>query len=616
MSNNYTYPSLPSIVAGLKNPEIVESKFIYNFFMPDERVNEKSQILGRDGITDNAAFASRIGKSPRFVQIKMNQTWATTKYLDIQALVNAKAPILYEDAPFGRNFSSIVVQDTSADAKSYYIMSSSSDPLFTGELIVGGGVDSFGAFDSHDVVMPTESVSSTRMSSSTANERSFLFNALNNIQSTSYRYAKTDIVGVMQNDFLNDVKGFAPAVTFSNLFIGDITNRILENENSIFADEFAAALERSEKIQKKSRQSSNSYVVSADEYDLTLPYYDYELFDEADITSADLSVEVNHVGFVIDKSTQNSDRTVTINETTYLSSKETEYVDNAVRYGGLYSYTVRALYEVIVYAAAETSSSRGAQIAKAKMLFATSGKNIDIFCVENTPPPPPEDVYFKLLPEGHLFIGWQFPFNKQRDIKKFQVFRRSSLDVAFELISEIDFDDSVIKTPSSEFIPAQLVTRKKSPTCLYNDLEFNINSKFIYAIISVDAHGYTSNYSTQFQVSVDLFTESLVINVVVRKGCPKPYPNLYLEQDFFTDLVKDSEHKRMTVYFDPDYTDLLDSAGHRLNLIAFNSKRPSYKIHILETNLAQDQIVNITTGNTKIPVAIPISEAKVYTQVT
>jgi len=107
-----------------------------------------------------------------------------------------------------------------------------------------------------------------------------------------------------------------------------------------------------------------------------------------------------------------------------------------------------------------------------------------------------------------------------------------------------------------------------------------------------------------------------VINAVVRKGCPKPYPNLHLEQDFFTDLVKDSEHKRMTVYFDPDYTDLLDADGHRLNLIAFNSKRPSYKIHILETNLAQDQIVNITTGNTKIPVAIPMSEAKVYTQVS
>ena len=614
MSNNYTYPSLPSIVAGLKNPEIVESKFIYNFFMPDERVNEKSQILGRDGITDNAYFASRIGKAPRFVQIKMNQTWATTKYLDIQALVDSKAPILYEDAPFGSNFSSIVVQDTSADAKSYYIMSSSSDPLFTGEITKASDLRSLSTSDMTS--LPTVSLSSSRMSSSTANERSFLFNALNNIQSTSYRYAKTDIAGVMQNDFLNDVKGFAPAVSFSNLFIGDITNRIIENENSIFADEFAAALERSEKIQKKSRQSSNSYVVSADEYDLTLPYYDYELFDEADITSADLSVEVNHVGFIIDKSTQNSDGTVTINETTYLSSKDTQYIDNAVRYGGLYSYTVRALYEVIVYAAAETSSSRGAQIAKAKMLFATSGKNIDIFCVENAPPPPPEDVYFKLLPEGHLFIGWQFPFNKQRDIKKFQVFRRPSLDVAFELISEIDFDDSVVKTPSSELIPDLLITRKKSPTCLYNDLEFNVNSKFIYAIISVDAHGYTSNYSTQFQVSVDLFTESLVINAVVRKGCPKPYPNLYLEQDFFTDLVKDSEHKRMTIYFDPDYTDLLDADGHRLNLIAFNSKRPSYKIHILETNLAQDQIVNITTGNTKIPVAIPMSEAKVYTQVS
>jgi hypothetical protein len=273
------------------------------------------------------------------------------------------------------------------------------------------------------------------------------------------------------------------------------------------------------------------------------------------------------------------------------------------------------LYEVIIYVAAETSRGRTLGIAQAKLLFATSGVNVDVFCEETIPPPPPEDIYFKLLPGGSLFIGWIFPLNMQRDTKKFQIFRRDTLEQPFELIQEIDFDDSAVKSPSIEQVPKSKVFLSKTPRCFYIDKDFNLNSKFIYSIVSVDAHGYTSNYSTQFEVSVNIFTESLIIKDVVRKGCPKPYPNLFLNTDFFVDLIKDSGHIKMSVYFNPDYTNLIDSNGDLVDVIQYSAKDSSYKFHILETNLAQDQIIDVRMTNEKIDRTIPISEAKVYTQV-
>jgi hypothetical protein len=71
----------------------------------------------------------------------------------------------------------------------------------------------------------------------------------------------------------------------------------------------------------------------------------------------------------------------------------------------------------------------------------------------------------------------------------------------------------------------------------------------------------------------------------------------------------------MTVYFNPDYTDVTDNVGKSQNLIYYNPSAPSYKIHILETTLAQDQMIDISMTNNKIVRAIPASQGKIYTQI-
>jgi len=167
---------------------------------------------------------------------------------------------------------------------------------------------------------------------------------------------------------------------------------------------------------------------------------------------------------------------------------------------------------------------------------------------------------------------------------------------------------------STEGIPTKLIHKKRYPTTYFVDKEFNINSKFIYSIVAIDAHGLSSNYSSQFEISVNQFTESLNVKPVSRAGAPKPYPNVMLLADFFPDLIKDSNHTKMTVYFNPSYTDLSDNNNNSLNLITYNQNTPSYKIHILETNLAQDQVIDINMTNNKIVREIPASEGKIYSQ--
>lgn len=566
--------------------------------MSDERVNEKSLIQQADGVTDQAYFVSRQKQQPRFVKLTFKQAAYNAENININNVISAGAQIMYEDAPFNQNTSAIKVADTVADQRAYLVASASNSDLF---------------FDNKSLFDSTMLDESHMAAIDTSNSKSFIFNALKNIQSAGYQYAKTDASDIVRSDFLNDIKGFSASISLSNLFISDIVENIISNETTIFADEFASTKSKAKQIQKKSRISTNTFVLSAEDYDLTIPYYEYELLDAVSVESTD--VVVTHVGFAIEKYGQNIDGSLKIYDTFYLDAGSNDLYDYEVRYGGLYTYVVRSIFQITIYAAVVTNSGTSTQIAKTKMLFGTSGKNNDVFCIEETPPPAPDDVYFRLLPTGDLFIGWKFPFNKQRDIKKFQVFRRKTLQESFELIKQLDFDDSIVKSPNIENVPSILIEKHSQPTCLFVDKTFNVNSKFIYAIASIDAHGYSSNYSTQYEVNVNLYTESLIIKAVVRKDCPKPYPNLYINQDFFVDLVKDSNHTKMSIFLDPDYSDMYNNAGKKLGIMAFNNKRASYKLHILETNLAQDQILDITLKNEKLPVEIPASEAKVYTQV-
>ena len=103
-----------------------------------------------------------------------------------------------------------------------------------------------------------------------------------------------------------------------------------------------------------------------------------------------------------------------------------------------------------------------------------------------------------------------------------------------------------------------------SPTTFYDDYEFNRDGSFIYAVCCVDAHGLTSTLSPQFEISFNKYRNKLVKRLISTSGAPKAYPNLYLLQDTFVDVVKDSGHSQLTVYFDPEYLDVFNNNGEDL----------------------------------------------------
>lgn len=601
--SNFTFASLPAIAAGLKNAEVISSKFVYNFFTPDERVSEAFSTFPVDGVTDQAAYAARIGKAPRFVKIDFSSPSYDKSNLGLPSLsrrIVEGEKIIFENAPFNTNFSAIEVADTLVDGRSYSIASAS---LLFEKISEPEGV----------VFTPPTTATTTA-----ASPKSLIFNALGNIQSSGYRYARTDVREEVKSQFLNDVRAFSTGISINNLFISDIAKQVIEEQKSIFADEIAAVLDRASDIQQQARSASTPLKISSDAYDYTIPTNQIKILDATALVEVPLTT-YQLVGYVAQKFSQQIDGTLKLYDDLVFdvgpATSQQTIIDPGVRYGGMYSYQIRAVYNINTYVAAQDISGRSAGIAEVNMLFATAGSNVDVDCIETAPPRAPEDLYFKIENNANLFIGWRFPLNPQRDIKKFQIYRRASVFDPFEIIGEIDFDDSFSPVESTEGIPKDKIHKKRYPLTFFIDTDFNVNSKFIYAIVSIDAHGLSSNYSAQLEVSVNLFTESLVVKHVCRPGAPKPYPNLRLLADFFPDLVKDSGHSKLTVYFNPSYTDLLDAKGNNINVIAYGQSAPTYKIHILETNLAQDQVINITMTNNKIVRAIPSSEGKIYTQI-
>ncbi len=129
----------------------------------------------------------------------------------------------------------------------------------------------------------------------------------------------------------------------------------------------------------------------------------------------------------------------------------------------------------------------------------------------------------------------------------------NAYDKPFELMKEYDFSDAFNPGDYTSFLytPAAFDTRQYAshlyhntpgaPITRYVDASFNKNATSIYAVTSVDARGYSSNLSQQFEVSFDERKNAIVVRYVSPSGSPLCYPNLNLkvqyDQSQFNDNV-------------------------------------------------------------------------------
>jgi hypothetical protein len=181
------------------------------------------------------------------------------------------------------------------------------------------------------------------------------------------------------------------------------------------------------------------------------------------------------------------------------------------------------------------------------------------------------------------------------DIKKFQIFRRKSVDEPFELLQVFDFDDAEIKFPLLENkIDKNVVEYSLDPQRIYYDYDFYKESEYIYALASVDAHGLSSNYSAQLAVKFDQYSNKLVVNYISKSGAPKQYPNLYLDKDLFLDTIKTSTKNTMHMYLNPDCYSVVLNSGTKLDMLRTNKNGGKYIINFINVENQKSANVEIS----------------------
>lgn len=624
------YDSFVSLPANRVNiPEVKEGQasFVYNYFTRDERVrilnSSKDKILDlQSDFANDVFFNIANDKLPRFVKIsfKPPKTYGIIKKTNVSAKIKDNLEKIYiEGATSNTFFTGIEFIDSGKEPEQYNRIKSS--------MILA------------DIATPEDSPrAAIEDLYETLGEKGGLFGedkkmlkqALSNMQSEGYTAAPSDVPPEIADFSSDPLTKQAFSIQFNNLFMSEIVKSATKIPDNVFQDEFRAITNFADNVKKKILKSIDPNKISEADYEITVQAVDlkpirdltsYKIANQKQSTAyknfskkiLDKYPKIKLAGYMIHKYEVLPDETTNFMGNFYSDNPNGLFiVDPGVRYGGNYVYKIRTICEVqtIIRTIPDQKSAGSLEgLAVATMLVASEGETIGVTCVERVPPPPPENLrvgfnFRKKLP----FLTWQFPLNVQRDIKRFQIFRRYSLNEPFMLIAELDFDDSVIKGGVTEIALDENLYDLPGPAVNYTDISFELGSEPIYTLASVDAHGMSSNYGAQIKMKYNKYLNTITTTLISRPNAPKPYPNLLVEVDSFEDAIKVSGYERMKVFFDPEYYKVYknEKKMRRFGRYSFpfkkevsqeflrvNPNKDTYKIHIMNFDLQKDQIVNI-----------------------
>lgn len=284
----------------------------------------------------------------------------------------------------------------------------------------------------------------------------------------------------------------------------------------------------------------------------------------------------------------------------------TEFIDSKVAYGQTYLYEVSSVTLVEMSIDVDEDKEEPS-IRKIRFLVESEpSPDAKILTVEKEAPPPPDAIFYRFdYNTTTLAVDWRHPITSQRDIKGFQVFRRKTIFDPFVLQRQFNFNDSENANDiiSGESPSPGLVVETKYPVMSFEDVEFNRSSKYIYTVCSIDAHGYLSNYGTQTEVEFDANTNRIRLKNISQPGAPRQYPNMYVSPTesqninsvrLTEDVMRDSMHKKMTVYLDADRAPVLASdSGKDLKHLAFQDQKGVYKFEVLNLDRQKSETLSV-----------------------
>lgn len=592
-----TLPSDNAAIIDVPEVEGLAAEFVYNFFTPDERQN-------------------RAGTLPAFVDQKPSETLSAF-YIDHTRAVPRMNKLTWNPITIGRRPDvgiGISLQDNFHKIQSEETFTSD---RFTTINYQDQEIDKKYRFFARRALVemqngrPTTEQQSpfdlaTLINNNTPDQitSNFLAEALG-IDSTGESHGIKYINPNKNNQFIDEslesLANVGINVRLNNKVLTQIFQSAQENAINVFSNESQSntTMDQIKQIQTQAVAQSHSSIIDTQTFE-------FEVRDYVSIRHIDTNgyvPVVESAGYIIDK-------------VEYLPNGDTQtyppiFIENAftgvvfdpqVRYAGTYGYRIKAVYFVEIQA---QDIQTHQNILVGFLVSSQSSTEVRVTTEEFQPPPPPADFNMSWdYGERALRLLWNLPVNSQRDIKYIQVFRRNTIQEPFALLRMWDFNDSLVNDPSTGFVigyhetpDVHSVVKDQNvpprPTGVFLDRDFKKESKFIYAVAAIDAHGFSSPLSIQLEASFDKFANKLIKKLISHGGAPKPYPNAYLNQDAFVDTIKDSGHSKLLVIFNPDFIKLFDGGRSDLKLLKNQADNSSYRLQLINVDLQSQKVVDL-----------------------
>lgn len=561
-SSTYTSNILSSVK--LARPYLSNAKFTYGFYTRDETLVEGTKPK-RTGASPDRVL-SQIKKSPRYVILSFEppstSTPKSTSPEDLR-LVKENIRKIYSAEDVGNtSASTILVQDTGLLDRIYRTIKRSADSRnISGNLT--------------DIAMKLGNQLGPSI------DRVLLQELTNRFTEMGANFV-SDTVRIGSGKF-GQVRSTVTSYTVSDKFVLDAV-KSGELAGTIGPVTSAALLsDNVSPLQSDAR--SEVQAISSNDYITIL-----EPVSMRESSSREFADGTEFLATLVyrKETTRDGDETVRLLEV--LPPDSSRYVDHEIKLNATYHYWLHSVYRV----KSHSLSVNTGQVVLAEVLFQSEASEAyTVRTVDDVPPPPPTDFILRWdYKSKKLVLSWTFPPLAQRDIKYFQVFRRSNLLEPFMLLTEYDFNDSLAQPIRYENVLPSNSRKMGDPMTTYYDTEFKKDSDFIYCVASVDARGQVSNYSAQLRATFDVMRNRLEIENISPPGAPRQYPNVFLRGDLFLDSIIVSNKRRMKVYFDPEYLKLVDRDNNDLELFRL-SNNGKYKISVVDTTRAESLSVEL-----------------------
>jgi hypothetical protein len=318
------------------------------------------------------------------------------------------------------------------------------------------------------------------------------------------------------------------------------------------------------------------------------------------------------IGYSITKYLVDSDGGLEYQYTRFV--RERTYKDVYVAYGKIYRYELRPVFAR--YAEPDN-------IDNEKVVFVSSDESnfIDIKTTEEKAPSPPRNVRFEYILGERIRITWERPAsyvsdmsdhfgNNQSpmsklydtdDIKGYQLFMRNSLKEPYRLQQYFAFNNTYpaeARIRPAEIIPEDLIISSEYSTSANQNpypkfaepKEFIVsirpNVDYFFTMCSIDAHGNTSQYSSQYKIRRNNVTGEVSIEMISQEGAPKQYPNLLVPSKLIRPSLTVSGYRYMDIHYAPDTQVSKPSAD-----------TPAINIQLFELETQVEKNVSITLAS-------------------